>query len=65
MSFKTRLYPNSVQQTPSTATVTTSTTKVDTRARGRQIALRIESNEVDTNWRYGTLRIDAQPDGRR
>jgi hypothetical protein len=41
------------------------TEKVDTRARGRQISLRIESNEVDTNWRYGTLRVDIQPDGLR
>jgi hypothetical protein len=41
------------------------TQKVDTRARGRQISLRIESNEIDTNWRYGTLRVDIQPDGLR
>jgi len=41
------------------------TEKVDTRARGRQISLRIESNEIDTNWRYGTLRVDIQPDGLR
>jgi len=27
--------------------------------------LRIESNEIDTNWRYGTLRVDIQPDGLR
>jgi len=41
------------------------TEKVDTRARGRQISLRIESDEVDDNWRYGTLRVDIQPDGLR
>jgi hypothetical protein len=45
--------------------VTPTTQKVDTRARGRQIALTIESSEVDTWWRYGTLRVDIQPDGLR
>jgi hypothetical protein len=45
--------------------VTPTTQKVDTRARGRQIAIKIESDEVDTNWRYGTLRVDLQPDGLR
>jgi len=45
--------------------ITPNTEKVDTRARGRQISLRIEGNEVDTNWRYGTLRVDIQPDGLR
>lgn len=46
-------------------TVTPTTQKVDTRARGRQIALKINSNEVDTWWRYGTLRVDIKPDGMR
>ena len=45
--------------------ITPTTQKVDTRARGRQISLTIESTEIDTNWRFGTLRIDAQPDGLR
>lgn len=41
------------------------TEKVDTRARGRQIQLRIQSNEVDGNWRFGTLRVHIEPDGLR
>lgn len=41
------------------------TEKVDTRARGRQISLQIEGDEVDNNWRFGTLRVDVQPDGLR
>lgn len=45
--------------------ITPTTEKVDTRARGRQISLRIESNALDDNWRYGTLRVDIQPDGLR
>lgn len=46
-------------------TVTPTTQKVDTRERGRQISINIISNEVDGNWRYGTLRVDIQPDGLR
>jgi hypothetical protein len=38
---------------------------VSTRARGRQIQLRIESSELGGWWRYGTLRVDIQPDGLR
>jgi hypothetical protein len=45
--------------------ITPTTEKVDTRARGRQISLKITSDEVDTNWRYGTMRVDIQPDGLR
>lgn len=45
--------------------ITPTTQKVDTRARGRQISLRIESDELSTNWRYGTMRVDIQPDGLR
>ena len=46
-------------------TISPTTDKVDTRARGRQIQLKITSSAVDTNWRYGTLRVDIQPDGLR
>jgi hypothetical protein len=45
--------------------VTPTTAKVDARARGRQIALKITSDEVNTFWRYGTMRVDIQPDGLR
>lgn len=45
--------------------ITPTTEKVDTRARGRQIQLRIESDEVGSNWRYGTMRVNIQPDGLR
>jgi hypothetical protein len=46
-------------------TVTSTTDKIDTRARGRLVALKIENDAVGETWRYGTLRLDAQPDGRR
>jgi len=45
--------------------ITPTTQKVDTRARGRQIQLRIESDELGSNWRFGTMRVDIQKDGLR
>ena len=45
--------------------VTTSTTKVDTRARARLASVRIENLNINENWRYGIFRVDIQPDGRR
>jgi hypothetical protein len=45
--------------------ITPTTQFVSTRARGRQIQLRIESGELGGWWRYGTLRVDVQPDGLR
>tara|TARA_Y100000592_G_scaffold41695_1_gene66185 strand:- start:1552 stop:3516 length:1965 start_codon:yes stop_codon:yes gene_type:complete len=46
-------------------TVTTTTDKIDTRARGRLLSVKIENDGTGETWRYGTLRLDAQPDGRR
>jgi hypothetical protein len=46
-------------------TITSSTDKVDTRARGRLVSIKIENDGVGETWRYGTLRVDARPDGRR
>jgi hypothetical protein len=65
--LRLRLYPQA-DATPSSLDpylVTPTTQKVDTRARGRQIQLRIESFEIDTWWRFGTMRVDIQPDGLR
>ena len=45
-------------------TINTTTDKVDTRARARLASLRIESDAIDDNWRYGIFRVDIQPDGR-
>src|SRR6056300_1703890 len=46
-------------------TITNSTDKVDTRARGRLLSIKIENDGTGETWRYGTLRLDAQTDGRR
>src|SRR5210317_1792888 len=46
-------------------TINASTDKKDTRARGRFVNIKIENTDVSESWRFGTLRIDIQPDGRR
>ncbi len=46
-------------------TVNSTTTKVDTRARGRYAAIKIENTGVSESWRFGTFQADLQPDGRR
>jgi hypothetical protein len=46
-------------------TVNSSTTKVDTRARGRYAAVKIENTGASESWRFGTFQADLQPDGRR
>jgi hypothetical protein len=62
-----RLYPQT-GATPSSLDpyiITPTTDKVDTRARGRQIQLRIESDDLGGWWRFGTMRVDIVPDGLR
>jgi len=58
--------------TDSTNQITESTTQSFVRARGRQFALRFESDDdnnvtdrKDFKWRLGSTRIDIQPSGRR
>ena len=63
LRFKT--YPSSTTPTTVTRTITPTTEKFDLRGRGRQANIRIDSDAVGDKWRYGTLRLDVQPDGGR
>ena len=45
--------------------ITSSTQKVDTRARARAIALKVENTSTSQDWKLGTFRLDIQADGRR
>jgi hypothetical protein len=62
-----RNYPNNAAASSSLGpfTVTTSTDKVDTRARARAVALTISNTAVDTSWKLGTFRLDIHAGGRR
>ena len=48
-----------------TYTVDQFTGQIYTRVRGRQMALKILSNQIGTTWQLGAPRIDIRPDGRR
>jgi hypothetical protein len=41
------------------------TGQVNIRVRGRQMSMKIESNQLDMQWQLGAPRIDIKPDGRR
>jgi hypothetical protein len=67
VSLNVKRYPQQteVQTALSPFTITASTDKKDTRARGRFVSVKIENDAVNESWRFGTLRLDLQPDGRR
>ena len=46
-------------------TISSSTEKVDTRARSRFASIKVANTSTDQSWRYGTFRADVQPDGMR
>ena len=70
--LKSRNYPGDTLTTNTTQTVTGTTQKLNTRLRARQAALRVESDDDNTEpyrmgvgWRLGDTRLDIKPDGRR
>ena len=67
VSLNVKRYPqqSSSQTALSPFTITSSTDKKDTRARGRFVSVKIENDASSESWRFGTLRLDVQPDGRR
>jgi hypothetical protein len=67
ITLQLRDYPNDSQTSSSLGpfTITSSTKKVDTRARARAIALKVANTSTSQNWKLGTFRLDTQPDGRR
>ena len=67
ITLNLRNYSNSTAASSSLGpfTVSSSTTKVDTRARARAVALKIENTSTSQDWKLGTFRLDVQSDGRR
>ena len=60
-------YPQETQTNTALSpfTINSTTIKKDTRARGRYINIKIENDTASESWRFGTLKLDVQPDGRR
>ena len=67
VTLQLRNYPNtSYASSPlGPFTITSSTDKVDTRARARAISLKVANTGASQSWKLGTFRLDTQPDGRR
>ena len=67
ITLQLRNFPRDTQASSSLGpfTVSSSTQKVDTRARARAIALKIANTSSNQSWKLGTFRLDIQPDGRR
>ena len=67
VTLQLRDFPNDSQASSALGpfTVSSSTKKVDTRARARAVALKIANTTTNQSWKLGTFRLDVQPDGRR
>jgi len=65
IQLKTRKYPNATETTKGDFTVTSTTRKVSTRARGRQLAVKFFSSGTQDDWLLGDFRINARRDGLR
>ena len=70
--LKKRNWPAESLSTSSTTSITSSTTRINTRARGRQVVLRFESDDDNTSavrsglgFRVGATRMDIRMNGRR
>lgn len=58
-------YPNATPRTYGPYTITAASTFISQRIRGRQVSMKIESQDVGTWWRLGNIRYRGAPDGRR
>ena len=65
MKITTQQYPESSQEITKEFDITETTQKVDFRARGRQAKVRVSCESNGTSWRWGSLRLAVQGDGRR
>jgi len=67
--FSGSAYANTASDTQSvissSATIDQYTEQVFIRARGRQMALKVESTDLGVQWQLGSLRLDVRPDGKR
>jgi len=59
-------YPQSATSQTTSGNVSSTTTKINVRGRGRSVKLAFASDTVgDTNWRLGSMKLQLRPDGRR
>jgi len=64
LTFYVTDYPGQTPISYGPFTLTEATTYITPRFRGRLVAIKIESNDIDSWWRLGNIRYRMQPDGR-
>jgi len=64
ITLSTKAFPSSTA-VATNLTATTSSTQLFTRARARQIAIKVGNISTGQSWRMGTFRLDIHPGGRR
>ena len=66
LTLKSKKYPqDNSEVSKGPFTISSTTTKVSTRAKGRQMKVRISSSDQGDNWELGTFRYNLRPDGQR
>ena len=65
VSLNTRKHPNATEVTKGPFSITSSTEKISTRAKGRQVALKWESSGTTDEWTLGDFRVNIRQDGLR
>lgn len=65
LSLKARKYPEGDTITKGPYLIEESTQRLSTRLRGREFAIRLDSNTINKPWRLGEFRMSIQPDGKR
>lgn len=63
LTMKARNFPKQAPKTKGPFAVTSGVQRIDTRLRGRQFAIRVESNNTNNEWRMGNTVIYLQEDG--
>jgi hypothetical protein len=65
VQLKTRKYPQATETTKGAFTITSSTRKISTRAKGRQMSVKFYSSGANDEWSLGDFRVNARKDGLR
>ena len=64
-NFPGSAYTNTESDTVIETSVDVYTEQIFMRARARQMAIEVESTDLDVQWQLGSPRLDGRPDGRR
>lgn len=65
VNIKSKKYPNSSEVTKGPFTISSSTSKLSCRAKGREMKVRFSNSATGDNWSLGRFRINLRADGQR